>query len=151
MRRRTCGVRGCAGGTPPYHCTHAAPHSACTELPGAACGVVGPGCPAEGKAHRNTVLQGWDTRSTLELSTQQHCAHLARLPGAPYAALSLPLLNRMGEKTQLTNSWAEAKSTLFFPCVKPTDNKLCVLMAAHQMQVSLHTWEQLLNSASLSP
>ena len=143
MRRRTCGVRGCAGGTPLYHCTHAAPHSACTELPGAACGVVGPGCPAEGKAHRNTVLQGWDTRSTLELSTQLHCAHLARLPGALHAALSLPLLNRMGEKTQLTNSWVEAKSTLFFPCVKPTDNKLCVLMAAHQLQFSLNTWEQL--------
>ena len=151
MRRRMCGVRGCAGGTPLYHCMHAAPHSACTELTGAACGVVGPGCPAEGKAHGDTVLQGWDTRSTLELSTRLHCAHLAWLPCAPYAALSLPLLNRMGEKTQLTNSWVEAKSTLFFPCVKPTDNKLCVLMAVYQMQVSLHTWEQLLNSASLSP
>jgi len=151
VRNRTCGVRGCAGGTPLYHCTHAAPHSACTELPGAACGVVGPGCPAEGKAHRNTVLQGWHPKSTLELSKQQHCAHLAQLPGGPYAALSLPLLNRTGEKTQLTNSWAEAKSTLFFPCVVPTDSKLCVLMAAHQMQVSLHTLKQLLNSASISP
>ena len=86
------------GGTPPYHCAHAAPHSACTELPGAACGVVGPGCPAEGKAHRNTVLQGWDAKSTLELSAQLHYAHLARLPGAPCAALSLPLLNRTGRK-----------------------------------------------------
>ena len=117
----------------------------------AACGVVGPGCPAEVKAHGETVLQGWDPKSTLELSTQLHCAHLARLPGALHAALSLPLLNRTGEKTQLTNSWAEAKSTLFFPCVKPPDNKLCVLISAYQMQVSLHTWEQLLNSASLSP
>ena len=143
MRRRTCGVRGCAWGTPLYHCTHAAPHSACTELPGAACGVVGLGCPAEGKAHRDTVLQGWDRRSTLELSVQLRLAHLARLPGALHAALSLPLLKRMREKTQLTNSWAETKSTLFFPCVKPTDNKRCVLMAAHQMQVFLHTWEQL--------
>ena len=151
MRRRMCGVRGCAGGTPLYHCTHAAPHSACTELPGTAYGFVGSGCPAAGKAHGDTVLQGWDAKSTLELSAQLRCAHLARLPGAPYAALSLPLLNRMGEKTQLTNSWVEAKSTLFFPCVKPTDNKVCVLMAAHQMQVFLHTWEQLLNSASLSP
>ena len=151
MRRRTCGVRGCAGGTPLYHCTHAAPHSASTELPGTAYGFVGLGCPAEGKADRNTVLQGWHPRSTLELSKQQHCAHLAQLPGGPYAALSLPLLNRMGEKTQLTNSWAEAKGTLFFLCVVPTDSKLCVLMAAHQMHVFLHTWEQLLNSASLSP
>jgi len=116
-----------------------------------ACGVVGLGCPAERKAHKDTVQQGWDPKSTLELSTQLHCAHLARLPGVPYAALSLPLLNRMGEKTQLTNSWAEAKGTLFFLCVVPTDSKLCVLMAAHQMQVFLHTWEQLLNSASLSP
>ena len=101
--------------------------------------MVGSGCPAEGKAHGDTVLQGWDTRSTLELSTQQHCAHLAQLPGAPYAALPLPLLNRMGEKAHLKNSWVEAKSTL----LKPTDNKVCVLMAAHQMQVFLHTWEQL--------
>lgn len=108
-----------------------------------ACGVVGPGCPTEGMAHGDTVLQGWDPKSTLELSTQLHCAHLARLPGALHAALSLPLLNRTGEKTQLTNSWVEAKSTLFLPCVKPTDNKLCVLMAAHQLQFSLNTWEQL--------
>ena len=115
------------------------------------CGAAWLGCPAAGKAHRNTVLQGWDAKSTLELSPQQHCAHLAWLPCAPYAALSLPLLNRMGEKTQLTNSWVEAKNTLLFPCVKPTDNKLCVLMAVYQTQVSLHTWEQLLNSASLSP
>ena len=86
------------GGTPLYHCTHAAPHSACTELPGAACGVVGPGCPAAGKAHRNTVLQGWDPKSTLELSAQLCCAHLAWLPGALHAALSLPL-NRTGENT----------------------------------------------------
>ena len=109
----------------------------------AACGVVGLGCPSEVKAHGDTVLQDWDPKSTLELSMQQHCAHLAWLPCAPYAALSLPLLNRMGEKTQLTNSWAEAKGTLFFLCVVPTDSKLCVLMAAHQMQVFLHTWEQL--------
>lgn len=139
------------GGTPLYHCARAAPHSACTELPGAPCGVVGPGCPAEGKAHRNTVLQGWDTRSTLELSTLQHCVHLAWLPGAPYATLSLPLLNRTGEKTQLTNSWVGTKSSLFFPCLKPTDSKLCELMAAHQMQVCLHTLKKLLNSGSLSP
>ena len=92
------------GGISRYHCAHAAPHSACTELPGAACGVVGPGCPAEGKAHRNTVLQGWDPTSTLELSAWLRCAHLARLPGAPYAALSLPLLNRMGEKAYLKNA-----------------------------------------------
>ena len=108
-----------------------------------ACGVVGLGCPAERKAHKDTVQQGWDPKSTLELSTQLHCAHLARLPGAPYAALSLPLLNRTGEKTQLTNSWVGTKSSLFFPCLKPTDSKLCVLMAAHQMQVSLHTLKQL--------
>ena len=80
---------------------------------------------AAGKAHRNTVLQGWDPRSTLELSTQLHCAHLARLPGAPYAALSLPLLNRMGEKAYLKNSWVEAKSTLFYPCLNPLTTK-CV-------------------------
>ena len=97
------------------------------------------------------MLQGWDPKSTLELSAQLCCAHLAWLPGALHAALSLPLLNRTGEKAQLTNSWVEAKSTLFLPCVKPTDNKLCVLMVVYQMQVSLHTWEQLLNSASLSP
>jgi len=123
-----CGVRGCAGGTPLYHCTHAAPHSACTELPGTACGVVGSGCPAERKAQGDTVLQGWDPKSTLELSMQQHWAQLARLPGAPYAALSLPLLSRLGKKAHLNNSWVEAKCTLFFPCVKPTDNKvlLCV-------------------------
>ena len=83
------------------------------------------------------------TPKSLELSAQLCCAHLAWLPGALHAALSLPLLNRTGEKAQLTNSWVEAKSTLFFPCVKPTDNKVCVLMAAHQMQVFLHTWEQL--------
>ena len=93
-----CGVRGCAGGTPLYHCTHAAPHSACTELPGVAYGSAGPGCPSEVKAHGDTVLQGWDAKSTLELSAQLCCAHLAWLPGAPYAALSLPL-NRMGENT----------------------------------------------------
>ena len=116
-----------------------------------ACGVVGLGCPAEGKAHGDTVLQGWDPKSTLELSAQLCCAHLAWLPCAPYAALSLPLLNRTGEKTQLTNSWVGTKSSLFFPCLKPTDSKLCVLISAYQMQVSLHTWEQLLNSASLSP
>ena len=139
------------GGTSPYLCRHAAPHSACTELPGAACGVVGPGCPTEWMGHGDTVLQGWDPRSTLELSTQLHCAHLARLPGTLHAALSLPLLNRTGKKADLNNSWVEAKSSLFFPCLKPTDSKLCVLMAAHQMQVFLHTWEQLLNSASLSP
>ena len=137
------GVRGCAGGTPLYHCTHAAPHSACTELPGAAYGSVGSGCPAEGKAHGDTMLQGWDSKSTLELSAQLRCAHLARLPGTLHAALSLPLLNRTGKKADLNNSWVEAKSSLFFPCVKPTDNKLCVLMAAHQMRVSLITWEQL--------
>ena len=113
------------GGTSPYLCRHAAPHSACTELPGAACGVVGLGCPAEGKAHRNTVLQGWDPKSTLELSAQLCCAHLARLPGAPYAALPLPLLNRMGEKAHLKNSWVEAKNTLFFPCLNPLTTK-CV-------------------------
>ena len=56
-----------------------------------------------------------------------------------------------GEKAQLTNSWVEAKSTSFFPCVVPTDGKLCVLMAVYQIQVFLHTWEQLLNSVSLSP
>ena len=116
-----------------------------------ACGVVGPGCPAEGKAHKDTVQQGWDPKSTLELSTQLHCAHLARLPGVPYAALSLPLLNRTGEKSQFTNSWVGTKSSLFFPCLKPTDSKLCVLMAVYQIQVFLHTWEQLLNSVSLSP
>ena len=115
------------------------------------CGAAWLGCPAAGKAHTDSVLQDWDPKSTLELSAQLRCTHLARLPGAFHAALSLPLLNRMGEKTQLTNSWAETKSTLFFPCVKPTDNKLCVLISAYQMQVSLHTWEQLLNSASLSP
>ena len=151
MRRRTCGVRGCAGGTPLYHCTHAAPHSACTELPGVAYGSAGPGCLSEVKAHGDTVLQGWDPKSTLELSAQLRCAHLAWIPGALHAALSLPLLNRMGEKTQLTNSWVVAKSTLFFPYIVPTDNKLCVLMAAHEMQVFLHTLKQLLNSASLSP
>jgi len=97
------------------------------------------------------VLQGWDPKITLELSARLCCAHLAQLPGAPYAALSLPLLNRMGEKTQLTNSWVEAKNTLLFPCVKPTDNKLCVLMAAHQMQVFLHTLKLQLNSAFVSP
>ena len=89
------------------------------------------------------MLQGWDHKSTLELSTQLRCTPLARLPGAFHAALSLPLLNRTGEKAQLTNSWVEAKSTVFFPCLKPTDNKLCVLMAAHQLQFSLNTWEQL--------
>jgi len=151
VRNRTCGVRGCAGGTPLYHCTHAAPHSASTELPGTACGVVGPGCPAGRKAHGDTVLQGWDPKSTLELSAQLCCAHLAWIPGALHAALSLPLLNRIGKKAHLKNSWVESKSSLFFPCVKPTDSKLCVLMAAHQMQVSLHTLKQLLNSASLSP
>ena len=51
------------------------------------------------KSHGDTVLQGWDPKYTLELSAQLRCAHLAWLPGAPYAALSLPLLNRMGEKT----------------------------------------------------
>ena len=93
-----CGVRGCVEGTPLYHCTHAAPHSACTELPGTAYGFVGSGCPAAGKAHGDTVLQGWDAKSTLELSAQLRCAHLARLPGALHAALSLPLLNRTGRK-----------------------------------------------------
>ena len=105
-----CGVRACAGGTPLYHCTHAAPHSACTELPGASYGFVGSGCPAERNTHGDTVLQGWDPRSTLELSAQLRLAHLARLPGALHAALSLPLLKRMREKTHLNNSWVEAKS-----------------------------------------
>ena len=109
----------------------------------AACGAAWLGCTAEGKAHGDTVLQGWDPKGTLELSTRLHCAHLAQLPGAPYAALSLPLLNRTGETTQLTNSWVGTKSSLFFPCLKPTDSKLCVLMAAHQLQFSLNTWEQL--------
>ena len=97
------------GGTPLYHCTHAAPHSACTELPGTAYGFVGSGCPAAGKAHKNTVLQGWDPTSTLELSAQLRCAHLAWIPGALHAALSLPLLNRIGKKAHLKNSWVEAK------------------------------------------
>ena len=139
------------GGTPLYHSAHAAPHSTCTELPGVAYGSAGPGCPSEVKAQGDTVLQGWDPKSTLKLSAQLRCAHLAWLPGALHAALPLPLLNRMGEKTQLHNSWVGTKSSLFFPCLKPTDSKLCVLMAAHQMQVSLHTLKKLLNSGSLSP
>ena len=151
MRRRTCGVRGCAWGHTSVPLHACCPTQCLHRAVRAACGVVGLGCPAEGKAHGDTVLQGWDTRSTLELSAQLCCAHLAWFPGAPYAALSLPLLNRTGKKAHLKNSWVEAKSSLFFPCVKPTDSKLCVLMAAHQMQVSLHTLKQLLNSASLSP
>jgi len=73
------------------------------------------GLSSRRKSHGDTVLQGWDPKSILELSAQLHCAHLAWLPGTLHAALSLPLLNRMGEKTQLTNSWAEAKNSLFFP------------------------------------
>ena len=104
--------------------------------------VGGAGLSSRGERTWSLMLQV-GTPKSLELSAQLCCAHLAWLPGALHAALSLPLLNRMGEKAQLTNSWVEAKNTLLFPCIKPTDNKLCVLMAAHQMQVFLHTWEQL--------
>ena len=85
------------------------------------------------------------------LTLYSRCTHILLQIYSRYTPGLLPLLNRMGEKTQLTNSWVEAKNTLLFPCVKPTDNKLCVLMAAHQMQVFLHTLKLLLNSAFVSP
>ncbi len=77
---------------------------------------------------------GLGPQNHLELSAQLCCAHLAWLPGAAYAALSLPLLSRMGEKhgSAIPESWH--KGALFFPCLKPHDNKWCVVMAMDQMQ-----------------
>ena len=101
MRRRPCGVRGCAGGV----LLHTVPAlSPCCLWGG------GAGLSCRGEGTRSLMLQGWEPRIPLELSAQLCCAHLAWLPGAPHAALSLPLLSRTGEKTQLNNSWVEAKS-----------------------------------------
>ena len=115
-------------------------------------GWAGLSCRGEGKQKHHAAGLGPQNHPGTQLAAalSSPCPPML-LPGATYAALSLPLLNRMGEKTQLTNSWVVAKNTLFFPYIVPTDNKLCVVMAAHEMQVFLHTLKQLLNSASLSP
>ena len=94
----------------------------------------GAGLSCRGEGTRSLMLRGWDPKISLELSAQLRCAHLAWLPGAPCAALSLPLY-RTGERTHLSNSWVEAQSVLFFLCLKPKDNKLCVSMATYQCRV----------------
>uniref|UniRef100_A0A8V0XCI2 G-protein coupled receptors family 1 profile domain-containing protein n=1 Tax=Gallus gallus TaxID=9031 RepID=A0A8V0XCI2_CHICK len=63
-----------------------------------------------------------------------------------YVAICKPLhygtlLGSRACATMAAAAWGTG--TVFFPCLKPTDNKLCVLMAAHQLQFSLNTWEQL--------
>ena len=79
--------------------------------------VSGAGLSSRGERTWSLMLQV-GTPKSLELSAQLCCAHLAWLPDASYAALSLPLLNSTGEeKMQLNSSWVETKSTLFFPCL----------------------------------
>ena len=78
--------------------------------------VSGAGLSSRGERTWSLMLQV-GTPKSLELSAQLCCAHLAWLPDASYAALSLPLLNSTGEeKMQLNSSWVETKSILFFPC-----------------------------------
>ena len=77
----------------------------------------GAGLSCRGEGTRSLMLQGWEPRIPLELSAQLCCAHLAWLPGAPSAALSLPLLSRTGEKTQFNNSWVETEGALFLSLI----------------------------------
>jgi len=149
--RRPCTVRGCAGGTSLSHCTHAAPHSACTQLPGAACGAVGPGCPAEGKAHAASCCRAGSPESPW--NSAPSCAVLT-LPGSqvpPMLLCHCPSSAGRGRKHNSTIPGLWHKGVLFFPCLKPYDNKLCVLIVTCQMQVFLQPLQQLWTSASLSP
>ena len=151
MRRRTCGVRGCAWGhtSVPLHaccptqCLHRAARD-CLWV----CGVR-LSCREERTRRHRAAGLGPQKHSGTERPAAP-CSPCPAPRGPPCCSVTAPP-QQDGEKAHLNNSRVEAKSTLFFPYIVPTDNKLCVLMAAHAMQVFLHTLKQLLNSASLSP
>ena len=112
-------------------------------------GGTGLSCRGEGTQRHRAAGLGPQNHSGTQLAAALSSPCLA--PRCPLCCSVTAPPQQDGGENSYTVPGLRQKNTLFFPCVKPTDSKLCVLMAAHQMQVSLHTWEQLLNSASLSP
>ena len=100
-----CGMSGLCWG-------HAAPHSACTELPGAACGSVGLGCPAGGNVHGPSCCRTWTPKAPW--NSVPSCAVLT-LPGSQVPLMLLcHCLSTGWEKTQLNSSWVEEKALYSF-------------------------------------